>query len=93
MRAAQASVARLSALRANLYDIGTNCRGRIRIGVSRLRAFCMSRELLKNVLSLVYRKNDPMPQLARDFIRMVQYVFTVYGRLLDLEAQSCGGES
>ena len=33
-------------LRANLYDIGTNCRGRIRIGVARLRAFRMMPEIM-----------------------------------------------
>ncbi len=33
-------------LRANLHDIGTSCRGRIRIGVSRLRAFRMMPEIM-----------------------------------------------
>ena len=55
-----------------------------------LVAFPISRELPENVLSLVYRKDDPMPQYAKDFIRVVREVFTVYGRLLDLEAQSRG---
>ena len=55
-----------------------------------LAAFPLCKELPENVLSLVYRKDDPMPQYARDFIRVVREVFTVYGRLLDLEAQSRG---
>ena len=58
-----------------------------------LVAFPMSRELPENVLSLVYRKDDPMPQYARDFIRVVREVFTVYGRLLALEAKSRAGRS
>ena len=53
-----------------------------------LVAFPLCRELPENVLSLVYRKDDPMPQYAKDFVRVVREVFTVYGRLLDLEAQS-----
>ena len=53
-----------------------------------LVAFPMSRVLPENVLSLVYRKDDPIPQYAKDFIRVVRDVFTVYGRLLDLEAHS-----
>lgn len=57
-----------------------------------LIAFPMSRELPENVLSLVYRKDDPMPQYAKDFIRVVREVFTVYGRLLELEAQSRGSK-
>ena len=55
-----------------------------------LAAFPLSRELPENVLSLVYRRDDPMPQYAKDFVRVVREVFTVYGRLLELEAQSRG---
>ena len=58
-----------------------------------LVAFPLCRELPENVLSLVYRKDDPMPQYARDFIRVVREVFTVYGRLLELEAKSRTGRS
>ena len=58
-----------------------------------LAAFPLCRELPENVLSLVYRKDEPMPQYARDFIRVVREVFTVYGRLLDLEEQArVGGD-
>lgn len=53
-----------------------------------LAAFPLSREMPENVLSLVYRKDDPMPQYARDFVRVVREVFAVYGRLLELEAHS-----
>ena len=53
-----------------------------------LVAFPLCRELPENILSLVYRKDDPMPQYAKDFVRVVREVFTVYGRLLELEAQS-----
>ena len=55
-----------------------------------LVAFPLCRELPENVISLVYRRDDPMSQYARDFIRVVREVFTVYGRLLELEAQSRG---
>lgn len=34
-------------LRANLYDIGTNCRGHIRIGIARLRANRMMPEIME----------------------------------------------
>ena len=55
---------------------------------SGLCAFPLCRDLPENTLSLVYRKDDPMPQYARDFIRVVKDVFTVYGRLLDFEEQT-----
>ena len=58
-----------------------------------LTAFPLCRELPENVLSLVYRRDDPMPQYARDFIRVVRDVFTVYARLLDLEARSRTGKN
>ena len=58
-----------------------------------LVAFPLSRALPENVLSLVYRKDDPMPQYAKDFIRVVRDVFAVYGRLLDLEAKSRTGRT
>ncbi len=54
--------------------------------------FPLCRELPENVISLVYRKDDPMPQYARDFVRVVREVFTVYGRLLSFEEQSRGGK-
>lgn len=53
-----------------------------------LAAFPLCRDLPENVLSLVYRKDDPMPQYARDFTRVVREVFTAYGRLLDFEEQA-----
>ena len=39
-------------LRANLYDIGTNCRGRLRVGIARLRAFRMMPEIMDRYRSL-----------------------------------------
>ena len=55
-----------------------------------LVAFPLCRELPENVLSLVYRRDDPMPQYAKDFIRVVRDVFAAYGRLLTFEEQSRG---
>ena len=57
-----------------------------------LAAFPLCQALPENTLSLVYRKDDPMPQFARDFIRVVREVFTVYGRLLSFEEHAHGGE-
>ena len=50
-----------------------------------LCAFPLSRSLPDNVISLVYRKGDPLPQYAKDFIRIVKEIFGSYGRLLDME--------
>ena len=52
-----------------------------------LCAFPLCRELPENMLSLVYRRDDPMPKYAGDFIRVVREAFTAYGRLLSFEAQ------
>ena len=53
-----------------------------------LCAFPLCRALQENVISLVYRKDDPMPQYAKDFVRVVREVFAIYGRLLDFEEQA-----
>ena len=53
--------------------------------------FPLYRELPENTLSLVYRRDDPMPQYARDYIRVVKEVFTAYGRLLAFEEHAHGG--
>lgn len=50
-----------------------------------LCAFPLCRTLPDNVLSLVYRRDDPMPQYAKDFIKIVKEIFGRYGRLLDME--------
>ena len=42
------------ALRANLHDISINCRGRIRIGIARLRANAMMPDIMER-----YRKTYP----------------------------------
>lgn len=57
---------------------------------SRLCAFPLSRALPENTISLVYPKDDPVPQYARDFIRVVREVFAAYGRLLDFEEHAHG---
>ena len=57
---------------------------------SNLCAFPLCRSLPENTLSLVYRRNDPMPQYARDFVRVVREVFSAYGRLLSFEEQTHG---
>ena len=57
---------------------------------SDLCAFPICGDLPENVISLVYRKDDPLPQYARDFIRVVREVFAAYGRLLTFEEQSRG---
>ena len=51
---AQQILASEKALRANLHDIGANCRGRIRIGIARLRANAMIPEIMER-----YRKAYP----------------------------------
>ena len=61
--------------------------------VSDMVTFPLCRELPENTLSLVYRRDDPMPQYARDFVRVVKEVFTVYGRLLDFEERAHGGKN
>lgn len=58
-----------------------------------LCVFSLGKVLPKRTLSLVYRYDDPLPQYARDFIRVVQEVFTAYGRLLDFEEQYYGSRS
>ena len=54
-------------------------------------AFRLSRELSENAISLVYRRDDPMPQYARDFIKAVQEVFDAYGEILQKEDHAYGG--
>ena len=51
---AQQILAAEKALRANLHDISANCRGRIRIGIARLRANAMMPEIMER-----YRKAYP----------------------------------
>ena len=51
---AQQILASEKALRANLHDISINCRGRIRVGIARLRANAMMPEIMER-----YRKNYP----------------------------------
>ena len=58
-----------------------------------LIAFPLCRALPENIISLVYRRDDPMPQYARDFIRVIKEVFTMYGRLLAFEEHAHGGKA
>lgn len=51
---AQQILAAEKALRANLHDISINCRGRIRVGIARLRANAMMPEIMER-----YRKAYP----------------------------------
>lgn len=58
-----------------------------------LCAFSLGKSLPKRALSLVYHRDDPMPQFARDFICVAQEVFASYGRLLDFEERFHGNNS
>ena len=53
-----------------------------------MSAFHLCDDLPENTLSLVYRRDDPMPKFAKNFIRAVQEAFGAYEKLLEMEASA-----
>ena len=51
-------------------------------------SFPICQSLQKNAMSLVYRRDDPMPQFARDFITVTQEVSRLYAKSLKLMTSS-----